>query len=56
MKKIECPLMKEKIEDGACFDISMVAEGMAPVRTAPERAVNNVDFKRICLECPNHRD
>lgn len=56
MAKIECPLMREIIEEGVCFDISMVAEGMAPTRTAPEKAVNTADFKRICLECPKHRD
>lgn len=56
MKEIECPLMDEKIKDAVCFDISMVAEGMAPLRTAPEKAVNAPDFKRICLECPKHKD
>lgn len=56
MAKIECPLMGEKIEDVMCFDICMVAEGLAPARTAPERAVNAEEFKRICLECPKHRE
>ena len=37
--KIDCPLMKEKIDDGICFDISMVAEQMAPERTAPEKVI-----------------
>lgn len=55
-KMIDCPLMGERIEDGTCYDISMVAEGLAPVGTAPEQAVNTADFKRICLECPKHRD
>ena len=56
MKKIKCPLMNEEIEEGVCFDISMVAEGMAPVRTAPQKAANVDDFKTKCLECPKHRD
>lgn len=37
MRKINCPLMKEIIEDGVCFDISMVAEGLAPEYTAPKK-------------------
>ena len=55
-KTIDCPLMEEKIEDGICFDISMVAEGMAPIYTAPKKAANKPEFKRICLECPKHKD
>lgn len=53
--KIDCPLMKEKIDDGICFDISMVAEQMAPERTAPKKAIKTEGFRQICLDCPNHR-
>ena len=53
--KIDCPLMKEKIDDGICFDISMVAEHMAPERTAPKKATRTENFRQICLDCPNHR-
>ncbi len=52
---IECPLMGV-IEDSICFDISMVAEGLAPLRTAPNQATEITDFKKICLNCKNHRD
>ena len=56
MKKIKCPLMDSEIEDVVCFDISMVAEGMAPEYTAPREATRNSDYKSICLKCPNHRE
>lgn len=56
MKKIKCPLMDGKIEDVVCFDISMIAEGMAPEHTAPKEATEKLDYKSICLKCPNHRE
>ena len=52
--KIDCPLLGREIEDGICFDISMVAEGMAPERTAPKEA-RIPGFKEICLNCREHR-
>lgn len=52
--KINCPLLGREIEDGICFDISMVAEGMAPERTAPKEA-RVPGFKEICLNCKEHR-
>lgn len=56
MKKIDCPLMGESIDDVVCFDIHMVVEGGAPDFTAPEKAVQTPGFRDICLNCPNHRD
>lgn len=53
---IKCPLMEKEIEDGICFDISMVAENMAPERTAPEEARNKEGYRDICLKCKNHKD
>lgn len=55
MSKVKCPLMETEIDDGICFDIHMVAEGLAPARTAPGKAVQKEDFAQICLECENHR-
>lgn len=55
MRKVNCPLMKEIIEDGVCFDISMVAEGLAPEYTAPKKIQNYENYKDICLSCKNHR-
>lgn len=54
-EKLNCPLMGE-IQDILCFDISMVAEELAPVKTAPKEAIEVPNFKAICLNCPNHRD
>lgn len=56
MKTIKCPLMKGEIKDVVCFDISMVAEGMAPEHTAPEEVTKQMNYKKFCLNCPNHRE
>lgn len=52
---IKCPLFNKKIEDIICFDISMVAEHLAPLTTIPPEIRDIKDFKEICLNCPNHR-
>lgn len=54
--KVNCPLLDKEIDDGICFDISLVAEKMAPEYTAPPEAVEIPDYKEKCLECKNHRD
>lgn len=51
-----CPILKTIIEDSTCFDISMVAEGIAPLRTAPESAISVDDFREICLKCKEHKE
>ncbi len=56
MAMIDCPLMGRKIDDGICFDIHMVVEGVAPERTAPEEVIQIKDYKDICMRCPNHRE
>lgn len=56
MEYYECPILKKKIEDSICFDISMVAEGIAPPRTAPTAAISVENFKEICLNCKNHKE
>lgn len=50
----ECPLMGRKISKETCYDIHMVAEGMAPERSAPKEAAENPDYKKICLNCKYH--
>ena len=56
MAKIKCPLMNKEIEKEICFDICMVAEGLAPARTAPEAAIKMPEFDKICLECEMHKE
>lgn len=56
MKKVNCPLMGKEIDDGICFDIHMVVEGVAPERTAPKKAIKTSGYKEICIKCPNHRE
>ena len=56
MKKVDCPLIDESVDDAICFDIHMVVEGCAPKFTAPKKAVQTPDFRKICMNCPNHRD
>ncbi len=53
---IKCPLLKKNIDDGICFDISMVAEHLAPARTMPNEILEIKDYEKICLNCPNHRN
>lgn len=54
--KIQCPLVKQAIEDGICFDISMVAEDLAPTRTISDEVKKIDNYKKICLSCEFHRD
>ena len=56
MKKVNCPLMDELIDDVVCFDIHMVVEGLAPDFTAPKKAIQKQGFRDICLKCSNHRE
>lgn len=56
MKKVDCPLMGEAIDDVICFDIHMVVEGGAPESTAPKKAIQTSGYKEICLKCLNHRE
>ncbi|MEG0998867.1 MAG: hypothetical protein RSC99_10545 [Clostridiales bacterium] len=51
-----CPLFNKKIEAGTCYDISMVAEKMAPRWSAPKEATKIDEFEKICLGCKNHQD
>lgn len=55
-QKINCPLIGKDIDDTVCFDIHMVSEGLAPEKTIPKevRAVPN--YKKICLNCKNHKE
>lgn len=52
----KCLLLQENIDEGTCFDIHMVVEGLAPEWTAPKRAVQVKDFKEKCRNCPYHRE
>lgn len=56
IKKIKCPLLESKIEDEICFDIHMYVEGMAPDWSVPQKVLEKPEYKKICLECPNHRE
>ena len=48
--------MAKKIEVVDCFEIAMVAEGMAPQRLLDEIVSKNKDFVEICMKCENHKD
>jgi hypothetical protein len=56
IKKLSCPLMDTEIDEGICYDIHMNVEGLAPEWTIPEKVLETPDYKKICLQCPNHRD
>ena len=44
MKKVDCPLMDECVDDAICFDIHMVVEGCAPKFTAPKKSSSDTGF------------
>ena len=48
--------MGKEIDDGLCFDIQMVSEGLAPERTIPKEAREVLDYQKICLSCENHKE
>lgn len=56
IKKLSCPLMDAEIDEGICYDIHMNVEGLAPEWTIPEKVLETLAYKKICLQCPNHRD
>jgi hypothetical protein len=47
--------MEEAIDDSTCFDIHMVVEGVAPLRTVPKKVQENEKRAEICESCPHHR-
>lgn len=51
-----CLLMEEAIDDSTCFDIHMVVEGIAPLRTVPKKVQENEKRAEICNRCPHHRN
>lgn len=56
MESKMCPVLESMIDDGLCFDICMVAEGMAPERTVPCEAIIKPNMNEICLKCKYHKD
>lgn len=53
---LKCPLMNMEIDEGICYDIHMNVEGLAPEWTIPNKVLEILDYKKICLQCLNHRD
>lgn len=53
---IKCPLMDMEIDEGICYDIHMNVEGLAPEWTIPKKVLKISDYKKLCLQCLNHRD
>lgn len=56
MVLIKCPLKKKQIEEYDCYELSMAAEGLAPSKYLSENKLEIEKLKKICLECPNHRE
>ena len=53
---VECPILKKRIEEEVCFEVSMISEGMCPARFAPDEILAVKDYAQICLNCENHRE
>lgn len=51
-----CPLMEEAIDDGTCFVIHTVVEGITPLSVVPKKVQENEKRAEICNSCPHHRN
>lgn len=56
MNRVNCILLEKEIDEGTCFDISMVAEHLAPKSTMPQEVLLINNYEGICLNCPHHRN
>ena len=54
-KKVLCPIINKEILFDECFDCAMVAEG-APKWTGIKQIVENPEFEKQCMNCPNRLD
>lgn len=51
-----CSLLNTEIDNnGICFDISMVVDGMANKSEAPREIFKVKNYKEICINCSNHK-
>ena len=55
-RTIVCPILKKQIDDTFCYDIHMNVEGLLPDWGVPKEVVCIPDYKRICMECKNHKE
>lgn len=56
MELIECPLKKMKIKDYECYEISMAAEGLAPIVYLSQNKDDIENLRKECLNCLNHKN
>ncbi|MBS4932377.1 MAG: hypothetical protein KH020_13875 [Clostridiales bacterium] len=54
MSNFMCQILQREISDSECFDISMVAEKMAPEDTVSKEVRSVENYKEICLRCKEH--
>ena len=55
-KLVFCSLLNTEIDNnGVCFDISMVVDGMADKTEAPREIFKIKNYKEICMNCGNHK-
>lgn len=55
-RRVECPIVKKKIDDAVCYDIHMNVEGLAPNWTIPEEVLQTPGYRKICINCKNHKE
>ena len=54
---VYCPLLKKNIDNnGECFDIVTVCEGLAPKWTAPKEIYDVKNYAEICLNCEHNKN
>lgn len=55
-RTVMCPILKKQIDDTVCYDIHMNVEGLLPDWGVPKEVVCVPEYKRICMECKNHKE
>ena len=55
-RTVMCPILKKQIDDTVCYDILMNVEGLAPDWTVPKEVFSVSEYKKICMNCENHKE
>lgn len=55
-RTVMCPILKKQIDDAVCYDILMNVEGLAPDWIVPKEVFSVSEYKKICMNCENHKE
>ncbi len=54
--KVQCPVLNHKIEEYDCIEFASIAEEMFIPNKGHIEFTEKPNFKKRCMECPNHLD